>query len=601
MSSIFCGHPRAAGKNIFRTLLSAPFRRRAGAAMFAALVAQGAHGTAAAAPPGGSINFTAKVPLVTSALPLFKLTPAAPPLPFVKAALARAKLPPLRPRPPPCLQCPPIYVSRDDAALHAYVDPAAGNAEIFGDITRYTGPVTVDPLVVAKTVFGRSDVIPKDATLARLGGATPVFGSGLARPDASGAPDTEAPPQQRLTYVPALRFAAGYPVIGPGSHAFVAVGNDGSISGFVRRWKTASLSGSVAPTATAESVIAAITSALKGYAATNTVTVNFISRAYYDGDAKFLQPAYFYTAVLRPTSRSRGTDRISGFVPVGKLVEGIPAIGTGAYAASTGPSPTVPRGSALAQGLRTNGGTNAVSLGEYANRDGAMLGMANELNNGLSSFSGWFGPPIARTQWYWAYPWEVAGPSSGSYLNAVNIAYTQPHGDWYINTTLSNWADLWNVNNIGTGGNPGYGAAAGGKLATWIIDSCEVIPAYYDLQQTTGNGYNAFTPWRPVFNGLHNVLGFRTQMWLSDGLNFPFGFVASLGADVNSAWFQEIAADPNYDTTQPWNSYTDGHFPQTVHMGRASTFIDGRDLGHSIFDVAPQNASGTLWNFWMNG
>jgi hypothetical protein len=238
-------------------------------------------------------------------------------------------------------------------------------------------------------------------------------------------------------------------------------------------------------------------------------------------------------------------------------------------------------------------------LGQYANRDGAMLGMAEQLRAGLSVKIPFIShsTPIVRTQYYWAQPWEVVGSSSKSYMNAVHIAYTQPHGNWYINTTYSNYADLWDVRNIGTGGNPGYGAAAGGKLATWIIDSCEVVPSYYDLQVQSGNGYNAFTPWFPVFQGLHNVLGFRTEMWLFDGLNQPFGMVAGMGGDVNAAWFHEIAADPAYNDGY---TYHDGHINKTVHMGRASTFIDARNLGHSIYDVAPQSASTTLWNFWMN-
>jgi hypothetical protein len=37
-----------------------------------------------------------------------------------------------------------------------------------------------------------------------------------------------------------------------------------------------------------------------------------------------------------------------------------------------------------------------------------------------------------------------------------------------------------------------------------------------------------------------------------------------------------------------------------VHYDLASTMIDARDLGHSIFHVTAQSASTTLWNFWMN-
>lgn len=62
-------------------------------------------------------------------------------------------------------------------------------------------------------------------------------------------------------------------------------------------------------------------------------------------------------------------------------------------------------------------------------------------------------------------------PSSKYFLNAVNIAYTVPPGDWLYNTTLSNYGDAWYLPNIGTGGNPGFGldASVGRDLnAAWF-------------------------------------------------------------------------------------------------------------------------------------
>ena len=82
-----------------------------------------------------------------------------------------------------------------------------------------------------------------------------------------------------------------------------------------------------------------------------------------------------------------------------------------------------------------------------------------------------------------------------------------------------------------------------------------------------------------------------------DNLQFGFGYEASVGGDLNAAWFQEVAAYDGNDGT-----YASQHLkgaPQ-VHYDRASTMIDGRDLGQSIYSVNPQTASTTLWNFWMN-
>jgi len=68
----------------------------------------------------------------------------------------------------------------------------------------------------------------------------------------------------------------------------------------------------------------------------------------------------------------------------------------------------------------------------------------------------------------------------------------------------------------------------------------------YDRQNEAGGSgdpYTAFDAWWPVFQGLHNAIGFRTIMFYPDGgLQFGFGLDASLGGDVNGAWFQEVAA-----------------------------------------------------------
>lgn len=78
---------------------------------------------------------------------------------------------------------------------------------------------------------------------------------------------------------------------------------------------------------------------------------------------------------------------------------------------------------------------------------------------------------------------------------------------------------------------------------------------------------------------------------------FGFGLEASVGSDINGAWFQEVAAYDGNDGT-----YASQHLKgaPTVHYDRASSMIDARNLGQSIYHVTPQSPASTLWNFWMN-
>ncbi len=512
------------------------------------------------------------------------------------------------------------YVVRNGSSnkdgLLAFIDPTSGDTEFIpnlAEVVKTAGQAKAldkeRASVVARGAFTDERFIPKDATELRLAEPIAIFGGANTHSGATvKSGETRKDPAQMMTIVPAVRYAGGFKVYGLGSHAVVTLGNDGAIIGAVRRWRLASVSERVKPSVTAETVRSEILRQLQPMVrskGTNAV-VDKVEIAYYDNNKELLQPVYNFEATVQSPDKRISPIRVSGFIPISTPREPIPDL----TKKTEGPTPgklTQPNPKLALGGIGGASTAANITLGEYANRDwpndNGYISMSYSFFNGLTFLNSIFPgltPTTTRTQWYEAWPWEVVGPSSKYYLNAVNVAYTVPHGDWLINTTLSNYGDLWNVSDIGTGGNPGFGAATGGKLATWVIMSCEVIPSFYDRANEiggSGNGFDAFNPWWGVFQGLHNALGFRTIMFYpDDNTNWAFGFVASLGGDVNAAWFQEIAAYHGGDGT-----YASQHLngkPQ-VHYDRASTMVDGRDLGQSIFSVGAQSASGTLWNFWM--
>jgi hypothetical protein len=542
----------------------------------------GTTATPAAAQGPAGISFAAAIPTAHKSLPLFRLVRTAAPASFVRDAAGGVR--------PMSTEGSRMVLRDAGGVMHAFVDAATGEAQIFPDFSSTGAPASEAALErVASAVFSRPDVIPKDATQARLGAATPVF-SAAATHAADGSSRSAGAPRLLFTYIPAQRYADGLPVFGAGSQATVGVGNDGTIRAFVRRWQAAVPAGSVAPTMGTAQIERSIGSQLAPFLSRyGAASVDSVTPGYYDGNGKYLQPVYQFVATLG--KRGSLQDHIRGYVPVGRLVEPLPVLGQ-----TTGALPSAPRESQVKPDLYSG----SISFGEYVNRDcttGAnCLDMASAYLNGFDAFPGWFGPTIARTQYYWAYSFEVLG-SANSYLNAVNVAYTNPHGDWWLNTTIGNYiptGDPWYVNQIGVGGNPGYGAASGGRLATWIIDSCEVIPSYYDLQYTTGNGNSAFTYWWPVFKGLHRALGFRTQMLLGeDTMNDDIALSMGEGANANSAFYNEVAAAGTFPT------YLDTHLGLYVHYDRASIMYDARNGSESIFSVQGQSAAGTLDNVWM--
>ena len=565
--------------------------RRLGASIALAAAYSTLFGTtpadAAGVTPSVSISFAAKVPATEASLPLYRLAHNALPTAFVQHTLGvthAASLGIESNR----------FVARDQKhVVRAFADPLTGETQIFPDLGAHGGPAPRPELAtgVARSVFARTDIIPKDATQARLGAATRVF-SASAHLDAKKTSASRAT-EVLFTYVPAIRFAHGLQVYGRGSRATVAVGNDGSLRGLVRRWQTALPAGNVRATASASAVQAAIAQQLRPLTKLGAIVVDSVKPAYYDGDKNYLQPVYVFSATIHAPRRGISNDHVRGFVPFGKLVEALPVLNSGV----TGAAPVAPQ-KQMKRGLRPmNDGYGGIMFGEYANRDGSMLDMADAYNNGFAQNRPWWAPPIDRDQWLWAYSFEVQSDAN-YYLNAMQVAYTQPHGDWYVNTTYSNdlgTGDPWYITNIGLYGNPGLGAASGGQLSTWIIDSCEVIPSMYDLGFTTGNPYNAFNAWWSVFQGLHRALGFRTEMLLGmDDMNYGIAQNMALGAASDSAFFNGVAS-------VDFGTYADYHLNNmSVRYDRASLMEDTRNDGESIYSTYGQSASSELRNVWMD-
>jgi hypothetical protein len=560
------------------------------AARLPAVPAEAAQASSFASIVSGGIAVTASVPLIHQRLPLFRLTRTAPPTALVQNILAATTTQPL------AMRGTELVAKNAHGALSAYVDGVRGDAEVFPDFTYAPNVSTALSHTslesTAETVLSRADMIPKDATTAKLGSETPVFGTGTNRTAKKGAGRPK--PRHLFTYVNAVRYAAGLRVVGKGSQAMVAIADDGSIRGVLRRWQAAGVAGTVAPNMTSAQVISAIGSQLKNYQdGAARISVDRITPVYYDGGERYLQPVYmFFAKISRVGAKD---DHVVGYVPIGKLVEPIPTIGV-----SHGPAPSAPTSGHQAAssghvGANNNGGY--IQLGVYVNDNGQMQDQSDAYNEGYQAISTpWWDPSIVRTQYYWAATFEYVGDSN-QFVNAVDIAYTSPHGDWWELSTNGPSEGIFNINQIGTNGNPGYGAGAGGSLSTWILDSCYVIPSAYDLGVTTGDGDNAFWPWFPVFQGLHRALGYRTEMVLGmDGMNWMIAYDQSQGADAVSAYFNNIAAIDFADDYYPVFDY---HLGYNTTWDRASVMIDDRDNGESIFGTAAQGPAYRLDNYWM--
>jgi hypothetical protein len=160
------------------------------------------------------------------------------------------------------------------------------------------------------------------------------------------------------------------------------------------------------------------------------------------------------------------------------------------------------------------------------------------------------------------------------------------HGNWGLFSTRDNHDDIVRLSDVPAGG---YGSGGGGALAFWILHSCEVIPTQTDKA-------TSFDVWWKLFDGLHAAIGYRTEMWIADGVTGPFGFAIGLGAPVVPAWISEVVGNSSYN---PDATYLDGSRGITEPMGRPSAIAVCGHSDDTAADVAPLSAATCLTEWWI--
>jgi hypothetical protein len=557
------------------------------------------------AAPSQSANIrlsTEQIPASPGSLPVLRLSAQKPPTEFVQEVLRRAD--PNAQKLVPLSQIsqlagkggklPEEFVGAlSGEHLAAYVDLRSGDAEIFPSLAQKGVPADQEGQQLeraqglAREIFSRADLLQKDATAFSFEKPRALYGES-AEGGAEGGEAKTSSPEIYLTYVTLRRSVNNYFVYGPGSRAMVAVGNNGTVEGFVRRWKTGAVSGQVRETRTREQVAQAILEQLRPIAKTAEVEVLNTDIAYYDGNRNYLQPVYRFTARLHRRASAGGDskahvddDFVIGYVPIGKAREPIPSL-----SALPGVPPKTAKATAPAP---ERAGDPTVGRYVVRNDNSNWVANANELWGGLTAFFSGF--LFTDAQYFWAEPWEFT-TSEAAFVNSVNVADNEVHGDWWLFSTLSNCCDLVDLTKIPA--SEGYGAAHGGHLAYWILHSCEVVPSAIDAPCPTDNR-PWWTPWFNIFQGMHTVVGYRTIMWIDDDVTGPYGLALRFGAPVVSAWFNATTSAAGYQGNPTYGA----HCGRTPPMGRPSAVSACGRQNNWVYDTTALPPANCLINFWQ--
>ncbi len=382
-------------------------------------------------------------------------------------------------------------------------------------------------------------------------------------------------PEAMLATVPIRRSMGRVPVFGPGSAASASFGAQGLV-GLGHRWGRAALTDQRIQPDPIDRVAERIREAAAPLLEDRAVTLTDATPVYYDDGEGLIQPAYRVRLVLDPDDKEAATPgRMVGYLPIGDQPGALPPL--------VRPADPAPGDAGDQPGRAPKGGP---TVGRYVVRkdNAGWVASANAFMSTINAFSFFLGG-FADAQYYWAEP-RLFTTQKNSFVNAVNIALTEVHGNWNLFTTLQNNADYVYLNQIPA---PGYGGAGGvGSLAYWILHSCEVIPTATD--ETT-----SFDVWWNIFGGLHAAVGYRTEMWINDQVSSLFGLLIGLGAPVVSTWLHTVITDNDY---QSGDTYYDDNRQMTEPMGRPSAIAVSGHGDDTARMVAPLPRPSSLTEWW---
>jgi len=542
------------------------------------------------------------VPAVSEALPVLRLSAQKPPEDFVRTALSAKGIGADRVQPLSAIAAlsakegaiPPGFMGAFDGGhLAAYWNTDSGDTEIFPTFddqkaVKFTSgnPQISRAASLAKEVFDRPEILGRDATQFDLGEPVPVLGQTAQR---SAGQQTVADGDRMLylTYVPVRRSVNGHPVYGPGSRAALALGNDGSVQGFVRHWKNAVPAGQVTETRSQAQVQAEIQLQLQPLTQSADVTVLSVEAAYYDSNGDLLQPVYRITARIHHGANTNATAAPGKQADDDFVVSYLPIGGTSLPPVSR---PILPSLDFPAKPGNAPPGDPTVGRYVVRNDDSNWVADANEFWSGITAWFGW--GLFTNSQYYWAYPFEF-NTSELSYVNSVQVGLNEVHGNWWYFTTYQNWGDGVDITAIPA--SQGYGPARGGNLDYWILHSCEVVPSAIDAPCPT-DSRAWWTPWFNVFQGLHSVVGYRTIMYIDDDVGYPFGLNLRFGASVVSAWFNAVNGAPDYFS----HPTATAHCGTALIMGKPSTISVCGHENDNVFNTSALPAASCLHNIWQN-
>jgi len=468
--------------------------------------------------------------------------------------------------------------------LVAFVNSKTGESKVFPALEKLkpgTGVSERAKRVAAKVAL-ESALFSKDGTEAVPLEPVTLIGAKRRRGE------DISQPSEYLSYVRFQRRVDGLPVFGPGTRLVIGVAADGSVCALTHRWWKTIPDGEKMVARPRSEIARSIIEQLTPSANVSNVRVNKVEICYYDGGQSYLQPVYRFEATIEPRTSNQkshaANSHVLGYLSIGTPREPLPTLGVQRLKPA-GKPPTLAKGNVPQVSSRRGDPTVARYI--IQNDIDEWWISSCEFLNDLQLGGSMSGISFTDSQYYWAETRFYLSEKE-SFVNSVHIALSENHGNWW-KLWLDKNDDSANVfcNGIPPGG---YGGGSGGSLAYWIIHSCEVVPSATDES-------TSFDCWWNVFNGLHAVVSYRTEMYIDDDVMGGFGFWIGLGASVVSAWLNEVVSNDSYQNNP---MYHDDNRNIDEPMGRASAVVVCDHSDDTVNEVGPLDPATCLTEWWFD-
>lgn len=175
-----------------------------------------------------------------------------------------------------------------------------------------------------------------------------------------------------------------------------------------------------------------------------------------------------------------------------------------------------------------------------------------------------------ESQYYWAEPFEFTTDHT-SFVDKMDLAYVACHGAAYYiqtNQSTSDGVDLQTA--------PAYGdLATNGDLEFLIIESCSTVASAPEAADW-------WTPWVSIFQGLHQVVGFRTLSYSDNGIPNNFANKLKANGPVWQSWFDAVDEERSTQDNRDYPGYASAIMYNSTANDRIGNYAADPQAAHPI-------------------